>query len=63
MINKNNNANIASCIRYIPVVNTLMPRQNGRYFPDGIFKHIFLNDNVGISINFTEICSLGSNWQ
>ena len=30
--------------------NTLRPRQNGRHFPDDIFKHIFLNENVGISI-------------
>ena len=30
--------------------NTLRPRQNGRYFPDDIFKSIFLNDNVWISI-------------
>ena len=27
-------------------VNTLRPRQNGRYFPDDIFKCIFLNENV-----------------
>ena len=26
--------------------NTLKPRQNGRYFPDHIFKCIFLNENV-----------------
>ena len=31
-------------------VNTLRPRQNGRRFPDGIFKCIFLNENVWISI-------------
>ena len=28
-------------------VNTLRPRQNGRYFPD-IFKCIFLNENISI---------------
>ena len=27
-------------------VNTLRPRQNGRHFPDDIFKRIFLNENV-----------------
>ena len=32
-------------------VNTLRPRQNGRHFPDEIFKWIFLNENVWISIN------------
>ena len=30
--------------------NTLRPRQNGRHFPDAIFKWIFLNENVWISI-------------
>ena len=27
-------------------LNTLKPRQNGRHFPDDIFKCIFLNENV-----------------
>ena len=31
-------------------VNTLRPRQNVRHFPDSIFKCIFLNDNIRISI-------------
>ena len=34
-------------------VNTLRPRQNGRHFPDDIFKLIFLNENVWISINIS----------
>ena len=34
-------------------VNTLRPRQNGRRFPDDIFKWIFLNENVWISINIS----------
>ena len=29
---------------------TLRPRQNGRHFADDTFKHIFLNENVWISI-------------
>ena len=29
--------------------NTLRPRRNGRHFPDGTFKHIFLIENVRIS--------------
>ena len=29
--------------------NPLRPRQNGRHFPDDIFKWIFLNENVWIS--------------
>ena len=31
-------------------INTLRARQNGRHFPDDIFKCIFLNENVWISI-------------
>ena len=29
-----------------PFINTLRPRQNGRHFPDDIFKWIFVNENV-----------------
>ena len=37
----------------VPVlVNTLRPRQNGHHFPD-IFKCIFLNENVWISIKIS----------
>ena len=32
---------------------TLRPRQNGRHFPDDIFKWIFFNENVWISINIS----------
>ena len=31
-------------------INTLRPRQNGRHFPDDIFKCIFLNENIWISL-------------
>ena len=34
-------------------VITLRPRQNGRHFPDAIFKWIFLNENVWISIKIS----------
>ena len=34
-------------------LNTLRPRQNDRHFPDDIFKWIFLNENVWISINIS----------
>ena len=34
-------------------LNTLRPRQNGRHFPDDIFKCIFLNENVSITIKFS----------
>ena len=33
--------------------NTLRPRQNGRHFTDDIFKCIFLNENVWISIKIS----------
>ena len=33
--------------------NTLRPRQNGRHFADDIFKCIFLNENVWISIGIS----------
>ena len=32
------------------IVNTLRPRQNGRHFADDIFKRIFFNEIVWISI-------------
>ena len=35
------------------ILNTLRPRQNGRHFPEDIFKCIFLNENVGISIKIS----------
>ena len=31
-------------------VNTLRPRQDGRHFPDDIFKCVFLNENARISL-------------
>ena len=34
-------------------VNTLRPRQNGYHFADNIFKRIFFNENVLISIKFS----------
>ena len=34
-------------------VNTLRLRQNGRHFPDDIFKCIFLNENSSISIKIS----------
>ena len=32
---------------------TLRPRQNGRQYPDDIFKCIFLNENICILINIS----------
>ena len=34
-------------------LNTLRRRQNGRHFPDNIFKWIFLNENVSILIKIS----------
>ena len=34
-------------------INTLRPRQNGRRFPDDIFKCIFLNENAWISLKIS----------
>ena len=34
-------------------IDTLRPRQNGRKFPDDIFKYIFLQENVSISIKIS----------
>ena len=39
--------------RAITLVNTLGPRQNGRHFADDIFKCIFINENVSISIKIS----------
>ena len=35
------------------VINTLRPRKNGRHFADDIFKRIFFNKNVWISIKIS----------
>ena len=34
-------------------LNILRPRQNGRLFPDDIFRRIFLNEKIWISINIS----------
>ena len=45
--------NTWSHLQLFPNVNTLRPGQNGRHFPDDIFKSIFLNEHVWISINIS----------
>ena len=35
------------------IINTLRPRQNEQYFADDIFKRIFVNENVRISIKIS----------
>ena len=34
-------------------INSFPPEQNGRHFPDDIFKRIFLNENVRILIQIS----------
>ena len=34
-------------------INSMRPRQNGRYFADDNFKRIFLNENVGIAMEIS----------
>ena len=42
------------CLLYgFMTLYTLRPRQNGRHFPDDIFKWIFLNENIRISITIS----------
>ena len=40
----------------VDAFNTLRPRQDGRHFPDDIFKCIFLNENVWISLMISLKC-------
>ena len=37
----------------VDYLNTLRPRQNGHHFADDIFKYIFFNENVWISIKIS----------
>ena len=41
--------------------NTLRPRQHGRHFPDDIFKCIFFNENVLISLKIS-LKFIPNNW-
>ena len=44
---------MAAVASFTKEVNTLRPRRNRRHFADDIFKCIFLNENVLISINIS----------
>ena len=52
-------SSVEICIRWSKVMVavtaniTLRPRQNGRHFPDDIYKSIFLNENVWFSIKIS----------
>ena len=39
--------------KYLSQLNTLRPRTNGRHFADDIFKCIFINENVRISLKIS----------
>ena len=41
-------------IGYPTLLNTLRPRQNGRHCPGGIFKYIFLNEDIWRSIKISK---------
>ena len=41
------------CDLMLQLFNTLRPRQNGRHFPDDIFKRIFLNENAWILLKIS----------
>ena len=50
---KDNSMETNSQKKSINSFNTLRLRQNGCHFPDDIFKCIFLNENVWISIKIS----------
>ena len=58
---------MAAIVSRLQQVNTSRPRQNGCHFADGIFKCIFLNEDVTckfrLKFHCTEVCSQGFIWQ
>ena len=44
---------VSASLLFIASINILSPRQNGRHFPDDIFKCIFLNEYVWIAIQIS----------
>ena len=38
---------------FMKIFNTSRPKQNGRRYPDDIFKCIFLNENICVLINIS----------
>ena len=49
----NSSLEFYAVVRRHSIVNTLRPKQNGRHFPDDIFKCIFFYENVWISIKIS----------
>ena len=47
------NGYVIGWVMPIVFIDTLRPRQNGRHSPDNIFKCIFVNENVSISIKIS----------
>ena len=46
-------ASVNSQVTRTTQLNSLRPRQDGRHFPDDVFKCIFLNENVWISFKIS----------
>ena len=42
-------------LKQLCYLNSSPPGQNGRHFADDIFKYVFFNENVRISIKFSPI--------
>ena len=58
VLKKENTTNAVNFQHFIVILpyqwlNTLRPRQNGRHFADDIFKCIFLNENVWLSVKIS----------
>ena len=49
----NTMAYIYPMIVWLPFLNSLRPRQNGRSFPKDIFKRTFMNENIWISVKIS----------
>ena len=50
---ENPEINIIAGWEFTHCINTLRPRQNGRHFPDDIFKYVFFNENVWLLIKIS----------
>ena len=59
--NKWASGRVAKLLSDVKSLNTLRPKQNGRFFPEDIFEYILLNYNVRISIKISlKFVSYGS---
>ena len=55
---------LTTCYKHGELINTLRPRQDGRCFPDNIFKRIFVNEIIWIwikiSLKFVPRCRINN---